>query len=142
LLFTSLLDCNFWLFRESGPTEELHCRACIGVPLSVPQFNALDYAAIAGQVDQACILARTDVIAHWNLFSRTVTEVHDNMVEIDTSAADPELDCLISPFGARHPDIVVVCMTINVRFAEEYQSAVLSRSDRSQAQNKCECSDP
>jgi hypothetical protein len=87
-------------------------RPCDGAP--IPDFHFFDVAPVAWNIDGAGSAARTDALAHTNLFPLTVAEANHHTVEVDGSALHTQLKTPEHAFAIVYADSVVIPSAIHI----------------------------
>src|SRR5450631_2594608 len=93
---------------------KVHFRPAVPTFFAIPQFHALDHAAVSGKIQRTRPAAGRNAFTFDDLFLAAVAEVYDHALEVDGAAADPQLNCAELSIVHAHVNIIVVILTVNV----------------------------
>src|SRR5690242_8555675 len=97
------------------------------VGFAIPELDAFDDAAVAGEVDRTGLSAGGNTLANGNFLRAAVTEMSHHALEFDGSALHPDFESAVLAFGGGHHDPVVIDGAIDMRLAQKLPSPAALR---------------
>jgi hypothetical protein len=88
------------IFEFIAVERHSRSRARPPVPFTVEEFDAIDHAVSAAQVDGPGLAAGWDAIANLDLFSRAVPEMNQHAIKLDRGASYAKLNAAKCAFGS------------------------------------------
>src|SRR6266436_5358908 len=104
--------------RRSAASVQGDSGAALPAVLAVPEFDAFDDAALAGQIDGGTGTAGRNAIAKGEFFPGAIAEVRDHAQELDGAVAHAQLNGAELAIGTAYVNVVVIDRTVDVGAAE------------------------